>query len=154
MRAATRAAGFSEEEEKHLDIIGEVTDFNDALRLAQHYIRKIIKFVKSLAAFRAFSSDDQLIILKGFFSEMLILQIAYMFRPEWGAVPGLASEDSTTERVLLNFNLLAHSNKADWTGYLLGRCTYAHEQLEGDPLIRDLASDFILFLILFCFSLI
>ncbi len=139
VKAATRAAGFSEEE--HLDIIGEVTDFNDALHLAQHYIRKIIKFCKSLTSFRAFSSDDQLIILKGFFSEMLILQIAYMFRPEWGAVPGLASEDSTTERVLLNFNLLAHSNKADWTGYLLGRCTYAHEQLEGDPLIRDLVSD-------------
>lgn len=118
-----------------------MTDINDALSLAQHYIRKVIKFCKCLSPFRALPPDDQLLIIKSFFSEMLILQIAFMFKPEWGAFVGVTSEEKSPQRVLINFNLLSKSKKnSDWIYYLLQKCTFAHAELEGDPLLRDLVS--------------
>lgn len=60
-------------------IIGEATNLVFALNCAELYIRKAIKFCKSFAAFKVLSQDDQLTLIKGFFAELMIIRLSFVF---------------------------------------------------------------------------
>lgn len=60
-------------------IIGEITDLIYALNLAELYIRKTILFCKNIAVFEQLQEDDQLILLKDFFTELMLVRIGYVF---------------------------------------------------------------------------
>jgi len=74
-------------DENRLQVIGEVTDLVYALNLAELYIKKTIKFCKNFLAFRTLIQDDQLAILKSFFTELMIVRFAFVFNPEKDGYP-------------------------------------------------------------------
>lgn len=82
---ATEAAAFYDE--NRLQVIGEVTDLIYALNLAELYIKKTIRFCKSVSAFRCINQEDQLLILKSFFTELMIVRFAFVFNPEKDGYP-------------------------------------------------------------------
>ena len=49
----------------------------DALNVHGYYIRKIIKFCKSIGPFRDLSPEDQLIVLKGFHCEFGLIRVSF-----------------------------------------------------------------------------
>ena len=67
------------EEEHKLIVIGEIDDFVQAINFPVLYVRRIVKFCKKISAFRQLTSDDQLIILKPFFIELLAVRFTYYF---------------------------------------------------------------------------
>lgn len=69
-------------DESQFKIIGEITDLIYALNLAELYIRKTILFCKNIAVFEQLQEDDQLILLKNFFTELMLIRIGYVFDVE------------------------------------------------------------------------
>lgn len=66
-------------DENNLQIIGLVTDIVDSFNLSGLYIRSIIRFCKSIPAFKQLSEPDQLLILKPFYYEILMCRFAYLW---------------------------------------------------------------------------
>lgn len=58
-----------------------------AFNLQETYIKKIIEFCKSIDAFHCLKSQDQLIIVKGFFTESLTIRCAYHYDAEQDGFP-------------------------------------------------------------------
>lgn len=77
---ASKLAGFFEE--NTFQVVGEMTNLIEALNLAELYIKKTIKFCKHFEAFRELPQDDQLLLLKDFFTELMLIRICYVFVPE------------------------------------------------------------------------
>lgn len=67
------------EEEQHLEVVGVVPDPVTVCNLPSLYIRRIIKFCKSIDGFRALNKEDQLIMLKRFTFDFMMIRIAFMF---------------------------------------------------------------------------
>ena len=85
IECATETAGFYDE--NRFQLIGEVNDLIYALNLAETYIMKTVKFCKALAAFRTLNQEDQLIMLKDFFTELILVRFCYCFNPEKDGIP-------------------------------------------------------------------
>lgn len=80
IQLACRASSFYDE--NRLQLIGEAADLVYALNLAEPYVKKTIKFIKSIAAFRQLNQDVQLTMLKSFFTELLLIRFAFVFDQE------------------------------------------------------------------------
>ncbi len=80
IQLACRASSFYDE--NRLQLIGEAADLVYALNLAEPYVKKTIKFIKSIAAFRQLNQDFQLKMLKNFFTELLLIRFAFVFDQE------------------------------------------------------------------------
>ena len=83
--SASKCAEFYDE--NHFKIVGEVTDLIYALNLGELYIKKTIKFCKSISMFRGLNQQDQLVMLKDFFTEMMIVRFGYVYDPVRDALP-------------------------------------------------------------------
>lgn len=76
----TAASVFADEESAPL--AANSTELLYALNLTEVYIRKSVLFCKRLPAFKGLEAEDQLIQLKGFLTEFLILRCAFTYRSE------------------------------------------------------------------------
>lgn len=88
---ATDCAAFFKAD--RMGIIGEATNLIFALNCAELYIRKAIKFCKSFQAFKVLSQDDQLTLIKGFFAELMIIRLSFVFDRERDGWPVIIVSD-------------------------------------------------------------
>ena len=79
-------ASFPNETELEL-IEGEATNLLFTFNWPSFYLRRIIKFAKSMPDFKQFKSDDQLQILKPYFTEFLPIKMAHIWNPELQGFP-------------------------------------------------------------------
>jgi len=132
---ATDVAAFYDE--NRLQVIGEVTDLVYALNLAELYIKKTIRFCKSFAAFKMLIQEDQLSILKAFFSELMIVRFAFVFNPEKDGYP-VIEDENRRQAVFIKLNLLYEAKKQNVLYYCRQYSQKFHAELEDDSAIRDL----------------
>lgn len=85
IEAATETAAFYDE--SRFQLVGEVNDLIYALNLAETYIKKTIKFCKAINAFKVLSQDDQLTIMKDFFTELMLIRFCFVFNAEKDGIP-------------------------------------------------------------------
>lgn len=67
--------------ENDLPVVGQLTDYTDVFSLVGHYTRQIVRFCKSLPAFRWLPEDDQILLLKPFHAEIVSIRTAFLFNP-------------------------------------------------------------------------
>lgn len=75
------------QDERKLEIRGNVEDIVGALNLLEFYGKKLITFAKSIAAFSSLNSEDQLILIKEYFLEKMILRAAFNYNWEHDGYP-------------------------------------------------------------------
>lgn len=80
------SAIFNDERKIELQHV-EIETLVQALNLTAFYVRKVIGFAKCFEAFRALSNDDQLVVIKKFFSAKLILRSAFNYYWQIDATP-------------------------------------------------------------------
>lgn len=67
------------EDENSLEVIGVATNRVVVINQFGLYMRKVIQWCKSMAPFCALTVHDQLVILKHYFLECLMVRIAFMY---------------------------------------------------------------------------
>ena len=82
-------------EELSLQVRGEAT-FKESCNLPALYIKKIIRFCKNIPAFRLLHKEDQLLIIKPFFTEMLLIRFAFAYNYEHDAISVIEVRDLST----------------------------------------------------------
>ncbi len=75
-----RASAAAFKDEDSAPVVANATDVVYILNLAEYYIGKTIRFAKSLSAFLVLSQEDQLALLKAFFTELLILRLGFFYQ--------------------------------------------------------------------------
>src|SRR5699024_10991205 len=63
-------------DENNLKVIGSKQSSIDVLNMLSLYARRIVKFCKSIETFRQLPIEDQLIILKPFYFEIIVIRVA------------------------------------------------------------------------------
>ena len=77
-------------EELDIEVKAEIVTFTDGLNSPSVYIRRIIKFCKSIAAFRRLDREDQLLVVKPYFTEMLLARFSFAYSLKEDAFPVIA----------------------------------------------------------------
>lgn len=75
------------EDETKLKIVKTVSCVIEAFNVPSIYARRIIKFCKSISAFKILKEPDQYIILKNFYLKILMLRISFMWDVEKNGYP-------------------------------------------------------------------
>ncbi|KAH9407863.1 Ligand binding domain of hormone receptors protein [Tyrophagus putrescentiae] len=135
IQEATEVAGFFEE--STFQVVGEMTNLIEALNLAELYITKTIKFCKHFPLFRAFPQDDQLLLLKDFFTELMLVRICYVFVPDKDAFVVIQDEEKRTA-VYVSLRILYQAQKQELLNYCREKSWEFQIEMEKDPCIRDL----------------
>ena len=65
------------EDERTLPIVGEFTSFTQSYNWAQMYSSRVSSFCKNMSPFNALNQQDQLIILKAFYFELINFRIYF-----------------------------------------------------------------------------
>lgn len=73
-------------EELSLQVRGEAKSFKESCNLPALYIRKIIRFCKNVIQFRLLNKEDQLLIIKPYFTEILLIRFAFAYNYEHDAI--------------------------------------------------------------------
>lgn len=75
--------------EYSLELVGQAneSDFVRVINSPGFYVKKVINFCKSLAAFRCLKEEDQLILLKAFYPRMSALYAAFIYKVEKDGFP-------------------------------------------------------------------
>ncbi len=147
---AAIAASFVEE--NRLPVTGSRTSSIDVLNMLSLYARQIVRFCKSIAAFRLLPKDDQLTILKPFYFEIMVIRISYHYDEQRHAFPLVNSElaDSVfyvymrQERMATVRGGGKGSTYKYKNGSIRGRrhqrrfVRALHEEMEGDLRVRNL----------------
>lgn len=129
------------EDELTLPCIGEVKNVihQEFINLPVHYIRRMVRFVKNLAAFRVLTEEDKMATMKPFFMEMLSLRFIYNLDVVKDGHPVLADEQGT-QTVFITFKACEAMQDKETNDRNRKYCIGFKEELEGDATIRDLVS--------------
>ncbi|KAH9407866.1 Ligand binding domain of hormone receptors protein [Tyrophagus putrescentiae] len=120
-------------------VIGEVPNLIYALNLAELYIRKMIKLCKNINAFKCLTQDNQLGILKGFFTEMIIVCFSFTVIPERDGFPIIEVDENRQQALLVKLiDILYEAKKENFYHFCRQNLFRFHELLEEDTTIRDL----------------
>ncbi|KAH9408007.1 Ligand binding domain of hormone receptors protein, partial [Tyrophagus putrescentiae] len=147
---AAIAASFVEE--NRLPVTGSRTSSIDVLNMLSLYARQIVRFCKSIAAFRLLPKDDQLTILKPFYFEIMVIRISYHYDEQRHAFPLVNSERADSvfyvymrqERMATVRGGGKGSTYKNKNGSIRGRrhqrrfVRALHEEMEGDLRVRNL----------------
>lgn len=144
-------------DERTLRTAGHVFNMLDALNMQSLYTRRIIKFCKSISAFRQINATDQLTILKGVFHEINFIRHTYLFDPEDGEIQiiGVCFEREYLIWTAFNeYDIHSQNEMADHSvvvdfGRLFGTLeafhrvqVEIHDKIKNDAIIRDLVWSF------------
>ena len=66
-------------DENSVELLDDQPSLVDCINYSASYVKRVIKFCKRIQAFTTLKSDDQLIILKAFFREMLMIYFSFNF---------------------------------------------------------------------------
>lgn len=73
-------------EELSLQVRGEAKSFRESCNLPALYIRKIIRFCKNVVQFKMINKENQLLIIKPYFTEILLIRFAFAYNYEHDAI--------------------------------------------------------------------
>src|SRR5699024_9122200 len=82
---ANEKAGFFDA--NRYNVKGECNEIMEVIDIFEAYTRKIVKFCKGISAFCNLKQSDQLIILKEFVLELVMIRVAFLYNPELDAYP-------------------------------------------------------------------
>ena len=132
------------DDETKLPVKGEASELIAGINMPQIYLKKIVKFCKSLSAFTLLSNQEQLTILKSFCCEMMFVRTVFLYDTKRDGF--YSFEDGSANNVIFipwdkcyNFKnqQLVNAIKS------LGSALYHH--LEDDKTIRDLVNLIVLY---------
>lgn len=90
------------EDETQLPLSGVVTNLVGVFNWPSVYARRIVKFCKSMSAFKILPQDDQLLILKYFYMNLLTCRVSFTWNEAQFGYPIIADETGK-EAVFLDF---------------------------------------------------
>lgn len=138
-------------EENRLPVTGSRTSSLDVLNMLSLYARQIVRFCKSIAAFKALPKEDQLTILKPFYFEIMVIRIAFHYDEQRHAFPLVNSElaDSVIYVYMRQEVRQAGVKRNTGSGNEPGNARRGrkrnkrfvkalHEEMEGDAQVRNL----------------
>lgn len=79
-------------EEIALPEVRSTTDIVEVLSWPKIYSKRIVKFCKSIRAFRSLKDEDQLAILKPFYYQLLVVRAVFMFDAHRNGYPVMEDE--------------------------------------------------------------
>lgn len=163
IQLASRASSFYDE--NRLQLIGEASDLVYALNLAATYVKKTIKFIKSISAFRQLNQDVQLTILKSFFTELLLIRFAFVFDQEKDGFAVfevnvdsllilvffyiiififnlILKNESCNKAVLIRLNIISEAKRQNMLLACRHYSSEFHAEMESDSILRNLVSEY------------
>lgn len=123
--------------EKSMPVAVELTHFMDAFSLYGRYTRKIIKFCKTITAFRDLHSNDQLALLKPFHSEIISIRTSFLYDPASDGFLILLN-DWEQQVAFVPLHCYRACTVLDLETYCRHFLTQLQVLMEGDPILCEL----------------
>lgn len=132
-------------EELSLPVTGEASSFGHACNLPGLYIRKIIRFCKSIPEFKCLSNEDQLKIIKPYFTEMLLVRFTFAFSEEHNAFRVIGAE-AALHTIYFKVDLMREAkNLANLNLIFRQFVLEAQQAMDRDCTIRNLLQILLIF---------
>ena len=126
--------------EKSMPVAVELTHFMDAFSLYGRYTRKIIKFCKTITAFRDLHSNDQLALLKPFHSEIISIRTSFLYDPASDGFLILLN-DWEQQVAFVPLHCYRACTVLDLETYCRHFLTQLQVLMEGDPILCELVKN-------------
>lgn len=127
------------ENERTMPVTVQLTHFMDAFSLYGRYTKKIVKFCKTITAFRHLTPNDQLALLKPFHSEIISIRTSFLYDPQTDGFVILLN-DWEQQVAFVPLHCYRACTVLDLETYCRHFLTQLQVIMEGDPILCQLVS--------------
>lgn len=131
-------------EELSLQVRGEAKSFRESCNLPALYIRKIIRFCKNVVQFKMINKENQLLIIKPYFTEILLIRFAFAYNYEHDAISVIENEIEQNA-IWVKIDLLKEANRHSFALVYRKFMFQSKMEMESDVTTRNILATILMF---------
>jgi len=144
IREVRHAMESSFEDERTLPVIAEATDLFAALDIPEIYLRKVAKLCHKITGFKYIKPNDQIVIFKQFFCESMFVRHTFQYDVERDGFY-IYGNDAGDQAIFIPWDKCYCFKSQEIVSENRNYGTRLYEEMEQDPIIRDLLTVQLLF---------